>query len=216
MKTKKSRETVGAFLIMITNRNRPKKNWVGNGTDFTGEFRMYCSAKGIQNFSILSETRAAFAERTIRSLKIVLYRYVGDHGVKYLHKMSQFVTNLVFRNNVFDRNDAKECVKNLNFFRSVQQATTRIWKKTKVYDWRHSSHCEVWLNLSGKDISQLYARSFLYCCRKPLTFTIKDEQDEIICDKLHQNELIKVIRRWIRLKYSWFLMHMHSFFRTEH
>ena len=82
--------------------------------------------KEFKNFLILSETKAAFPERTIRSLKTVPYRYVGDHGVKYLHKMSQFVTNLVSRNNVFDRNDAKECVKNLNIFRSVQQATTRI------------------------------------------------------------------------------------------
>ena len=52
--------------------------------------------------------------------------------------------------------------------------------------------------------------------RELLTFTIKDEQVEIICGKLYQNELIKVIQRWIRLKYSWFLMHMHSFFRTKH
>ena len=44
MKTKKSKETVGAFLNMITKRNRPRKNWVDNGTDFTGEFRLYCSA----------------------------------------------------------------------------------------------------------------------------------------------------------------------------
>ena len=40
----------------------------------------------------MSETKAAFAERTIRSLKNILYRYMEDNGYKYIHKLFQFVT----------------------------------------------------------------------------------------------------------------------------
>ena len=37
---------------------------------------------------------AAFAERTIGSLKTILYRYMEDYEYKYIHLLSQFVTNL--------------------------------------------------------------------------------------------------------------------------
>ena len=47
----------------------------------------------------MSETKAAFAERTIRSLKNLLYRYMEDNGYKYLHKLTQFVTALYSRRN---------------------------------------------------------------------------------------------------------------------
>ena len=39
MKTRDSKETVRAFLTMITKRNRPKKNWVDKGTEIAGEFK---------------------------------------------------------------------------------------------------------------------------------------------------------------------------------
>ena len=39
MKTKDSKETVLAFLTMITKKKRPKKIWVDKGTEFAGEFK---------------------------------------------------------------------------------------------------------------------------------------------------------------------------------
>ena len=42
----------------------------------------------------MSETMAAFAERTIRSLKNILYRYMEDNGYKYIQKLTLFVTTL--------------------------------------------------------------------------------------------------------------------------
>ena len=47
----------------------------------------------------MSETKAAFAQRTIRSLKKILYRYMEDYGYKYIHKLSQFITTLNSRRN---------------------------------------------------------------------------------------------------------------------
>ena len=74
MKTKDSKETVPAFLSMITKKNRPKKIWVDKETELTGEFKKLCKAEGIQIYFTMSETKAAFAERTIRSLKNIPYR----------------------------------------------------------------------------------------------------------------------------------------------
>ena len=80
MKTKDSQESVKAFSAMTTKRNRPKKVWVDKGTEFAGAFKKFCAAEGIQVYSTMSETKAAFAERTIRSLKSFLYRYMDVFG----------------------------------------------------------------------------------------------------------------------------------------
>ena len=47
----------------------------------------------------MSETKAAFAERTIRSLKNIIYRYMDDFGYKYIHNLPQFITILNSRRN---------------------------------------------------------------------------------------------------------------------
>ena len=99
MKTKDSQETVKAFSSVITNRNRRKMIWVDKGTDFAGAFKKFCAAEGIQVYSTMSETKAAFAERTIRSLKNILYRYMEDFGYKYIHKLPQFIATLNSRRN---------------------------------------------------------------------------------------------------------------------
>ena len=99
MKTKDPQETVKAFSSKTTKRNRPKKVWVDKGTEFAGAFKKFCAAEWIQVYSTLSETKAALAERTIRSLKNILYRYMEDFGYKYIHKLPQFITTLNSRRN---------------------------------------------------------------------------------------------------------------------
>ena len=99
MESKDSKETVRAFLSMITKKNRPIQIWVDKGTEFAAEFKKLCRAEGIQFYSTMSETQAAFAERPIRSLKNILHHYMEDNGYKYIHKLTQFVTTLNSRRN---------------------------------------------------------------------------------------------------------------------
>ena len=87
MKTKDTQETVKAFSSMIT-KNQPKKIWADKGAEFAGAFKMFCAAEGMQVYSTMSETKAAFAERTIRSLKNTLYRYMEDYGYNYIQTSS--------------------------------------------------------------------------------------------------------------------------------
>ena len=51
---------------MITKRNRTQKVWVAKKTELAGAFKKFCAAGGIQFYSTITETKAAFAERTIR------------------------------------------------------------------------------------------------------------------------------------------------------
>ena len=123
--TKESKETVCEFWTRVTKKSPPKKNWVDKGTEFTGEFKKLCNAEGIQNYSTMTETKAAFAERTIRSMKNILIRYMEDSGYKYNHKLTQFVATLSSRKNCLIDLIPKN-VKNSDFLHSVQQTTTRI------------------------------------------------------------------------------------------
>ena len=118
MNTKYSQETVKAFSSMITKRNRPKKVWVEKGREFAGAFKKFCAVERIKVYSTKSETKAAFAERTIRSLKNI-YRYKGDFGYKYIHKLPQLITTLNSRRN--SSIDMRlNTVKNCEFVYSLQ------------------------------------------------------------------------------------------------
>ena len=99
LKTKDSQENVNAFSSMSTRRNRSTKIWVDKGTKFAGKFKKFCAAEGMQVYCTMSETMAAFAERTIRYLKNIPYRYMEEYGYKYKHKPPQFISPLNFRRN---------------------------------------------------------------------------------------------------------------------
>ena len=90
-KTKDSQETVKAFSSMITKTNRSKKIWVDKGTEFAGAFKKFCAAEGIQVYSTMMETKAAFAERTKRSLKkfsTVTWKILGTSIYTNYHNLS--------------------------------------------------------------------------------------------------------------------------------
>ena len=128
MKTKDSHKTVKTFSFMITKRNRPKKVWVDKGTEFAGAFKKFSAAEGIQVYSTMSETKAAFAERTIRSLKNILYRYTEEFGYKYIHKLPQFITTSNSRrNNSIDM--GPNTVKNCDFMSILYSKPLRGFKK---------------------------------------------------------------------------------------
>ena len=73
----------------------------------------------------MSETKSAFGERTIRSLKNILYRYMEDNRNNYIHKLTQFVTTN-FSRKLLNRLDTAECKEFRLFVQCVQQTTTRI------------------------------------------------------------------------------------------
>ena len=85
---------------------------------------MFCVAEGIQVYSTMSEIKAAFAERTIRSLKIILYRYMEDCGYKYLHKLPHFITTLNSTRNI-SIDMRPNTVKNCDFLSILYSKPTR-------------------------------------------------------------------------------------------
>ena len=185
MKSKDSKETVRACLSMVTKKNGPKEIWVEKGTEFVREFKKLCKAEGIQLYSTMSETKAAFAERTIRSLKNILYRYMEDNQYKYIHKLTQLVITLISRRNC-SMDLIPKNAKNSDFLSILYSKPLReFWKpKFKVGDRVRISKFDLpfregYKPQFTKEVFEIVAVS----SKKPPTYTIKDEQDEIIRGK---------------------------------
>ena len=195
MKTKDSQETVKAFSSMNTKGSRPKKIWVDKGTEFAGAFKKFFTAEGIQVYSTMSETKAAFAEGTIRSLKNILYRYMEDFRYKYIHKLPQFIATLNSRRNG-SIDMRPNTVKNCDFMSILYSKPLREFKKPtiKTGDRVRISKYDLPFRKGYKpQFTREVFEIVAIATRKPLTYTIKDEQDEIIQGKFYQKELNKVI-----------------------
>ena len=143
----------------------------------------------------MSETKAAFAERTIRSPKNILYRYMEDNGYKYIHKLTQFVTTLNSRRNCSTDLIPKN-VKNSDFLSILYSKPLRDFRKPK-FESGYRDRISKYDLPSRKDYKPQCTKEVfeivVISSRKPPIYTIKDEEDEIIRGKYYEKELIKVI-----------------------
>ena len=192
MKTKDSQKNVKAFSSMITKKNRPKKIWVDKGTEIAGAFKKICAAEGIQVYSTMSQTKAAFAERTIRSLKNVLYRYMEDFGNKYIHKLPQFVATLNSRrNSLIDMrpNTVKNCDSMSILYskplREIKKPAFKIGDRVRI-----SRHDLLFRKGYKPQFTREVFEIVAIATRKLPTYTIKDYQYEIIRGKFHQKKAV--------------------------
>ena len=111
---------------MVTKKESAENNWVDRGTEFAGECKKLCEAEEIPIYSTTTEIDAAFVGHTIRSLKNLLYRYIEDNGIKYIHKLTQISDNCELQKKLLDRFDTEKCQEFPFSVHSVQPATTRI------------------------------------------------------------------------------------------
>ena len=197
MKTKDSKETVKTLSEMITKKNRPKKIWVDQGTEtkFAREFKNFCSSEGTEIFSTMSETKAAFAERTIRSLKNLLHRYMEDYGYNYIHKLRVFIATMSSRNNrSIDMKPSH--VRNSDFMSTLYSKPLREYKKLKFGNGDRVRISKYELPFKKGYKPQFTQKNFeivAIATKKHPTYTIEDEQKEVIRGKFYEKELIRVI-----------------------
>ena len=195
MKAKDSKETVKTSSKKITKKNRPKKIWVDQGTEFAGEFRKFCSAEGIEIFSTLSETKAAFAERTKRSLKNILYRHMEDYGYKKIHNLPQFIATMISRNNR-SSDKKRNQVKNSELMSILYSKPLRENKKPNFGIGDRVRICKYDLPFRKcykPQFTQEFSEIVAIATKKPPTYTIKVEQEEVIRGKFYEKELLRVI-----------------------
>ena len=78
----------------------------------------------------MGETKAAFAERTKRPLKNILYRYIEGYGYKYSHELPHFIVTVNSRSNRSIDMKANH-VKNSDFMSILYSKPLRENKKPK-------------------------------------------------------------------------------------
>ena len=100
MKNKTAQSTKMAFMKMIEKSGAPKKLWLDEGKEFEGVFKTLCLDLSIVKYHIKSEKKAAYAERAIRSLKNIIYRYLeANMSYRYIPKLQSFVKTMNTREN---------------------------------------------------------------------------------------------------------------------
>lgn len=104
MRNKNAETAKRAFLRLCSKQRdvmvHPRKLWVDRGKEFLGAFKQYCEDIGTKIYHTHSETKAAYAERAIRSLKNLIYRYLEEKDTeKYISELQSFVDTMNSRKN---------------------------------------------------------------------------------------------------------------------
>ena len=134
----------------------------------------------------MSETKAAFADSTIRSLKNILYRYMENNGDKYIHKLTQFVTTLNSRR-ICSIDLIPKNVKNSDFLSILYSKPLRQFRKHKfkVEDRVRISMYDLPFRKGYKpQFTQEVFKIVAIFFKKPATYTKKCEQDETVRGKI--------------------------------
>lgn len=195
MKNKTAHETALAFRRMIKHQ-QPEKVWSDEGKEFKGEFAKLCDKRGIIIYSTRSETKSAFAERNIRSLKVLITKHLEEHWTyEYLSKLSEFVKTINTRvNRVTGLAPAKVTKKDTAHLVSLTVDAKLIAKPTfRVGDT---------VRIAKKDLpfkkgyQQNYTDELFEIVKiptlNPPTYNLKDLENQPILGKFYGPELVKV------------------------
>ena len=74
---------------------KPEKNWVDKDQEFAREFANFCQRSGIHLYSTCSETKSVFAERNIRSIKALIFKYLQENNTEVYHEQLQAFVDII-------------------------------------------------------------------------------------------------------------------------
>ena len=118
-----------------------------------------------------------------------------DYGYKFIHKLPQFIATMNSRNN--RSIDMKpNNVKNSDFMSILYSKPLREYKKPKfgIGDRVRISKYDLPFRKGYKpQFTQKFFEIVAIATKKPPTYSIKDEQEEIIRGKFYEKELSRVI-----------------------
>ena len=207
MRNKNAETSKRAFLRLCFKRDQdviiyPRKLWVDRGKEFMGDFRNFCEDIGTRIYHTHSETKAAYAERAIRSLKNIIYRYLEERDTeKYLPALQSFVDTMNSRRNRSTGLVPKDVV-NGDFLQVMYKTSwTPNMKgvRTKKPKPKFSPGNIVRLSKLNTPFRKGYKPQFTdelfviesICTTHPvITYTIKDQSGDSILGKFYQDELV--------------------------
>ena len=196
LKSKDAKETALALKKMIR-KKQPEKIWTDKGTEFKGDFKKLCDSRGIEIYHTESETKSAFAERNIRSLKNIIYKFLElKWTYSYIDHLQEFVKTINSRTNRVTKLAPNKVTKK-DVPRLVSLASTTKSKgqtpKFKPGDFVRIAKKDLPLR---KGYKQTYTNEVFEIQKiatfNPPTYNLIDTNQEEIKGKFYQQELKKV------------------------
>jgi hypothetical protein len=205
IKTKTKQSVKNAFVEMFKKTTRrPEKIRSDKGREFNNELvRDYLKLEGIKHFSTKNETKANYAERVIRTVKTMMYRYFMHRQThRYVDILQKLVQNYNDRphrslfglkpTNVNKRNEMQ--IWKRMYVDSSSKVTPRRRYKFKIGDKVRISYLKY--NFQ-RDYQQKWTEEFFVVyqrSRRPRVnlYYLKDMKDEQIDGLFYEQELQKI------------------------
>ena len=181
---------------ICTATHQPEKLWVDKGREFSGEFASFCRSKDIVIYSTKSETKSALAERNIRSLKSLIFKYMHEHDRNtYIDEIDQFVSIISRRVNrmtkVAPASVSKKDVPylvSLCHTNDLQQPKFKVGDQVRIRRKIDTFHRGYKIQFT----EELFTVTSIPTCNPP-TCIVKDRNNEIIQGKFYEPELVKFV-----------------------
>lgn len=197
MKNKGSIETAKAFTRMIKVK-KPEKVWSDKGTEFKADFKRLCERRGIETYTTESETKSAFAERNIQSLKSIITKYLEKNWTyKYIDKLQSFVKTINSRVNRVTKLAPNKVTKN-----DVPHLLSLTAEKSKQLFRNPKLTVGDYVRIAKKDLpfKKGYRQNFTdevftitnIPTTYPPTYNLADAKGELILGKFYEPELIRL------------------------
>ena len=195
-----SRGCESSFYQNVFEKERtqfPKKLWLDQGKEFFGDMANFCEDVGVKYYHTYSETKVAFGERIIRTLKNLIYRYLVENDtLSYIKDLQMFVDIINSRINRSIRLAPKNVV-NADFL-TVMYKRMKLRKNKKTY---FKVGDKVRLVLVGHNFQKRYKPHYtheIFLIRKintlaPFpTYFVVDQKGENIDGIFYEQELSKL------------------------
>ena len=202
----KSAKHTRAALEKMTRKQTPEKIGIDKRKEFIGEFAKLCLEKNITVYSTHSEQKSCFAERYIRTLKSILFKYLHENNTsKYIDQIQNFVSLINSRPNRTIKSSTKNITRhdvpysislsaNANPIRKPRYQrgdTVRIRLKVPTF------HKGYKIQFT-EEVFEVVANTTL----NPPTYNIKEKHGQMIQGKFYEQELVLFRYNW---EDSWLL-----------
>ena len=205
LKDKKGISIVNGFnkIIKQSNRRKPNKLWVDQGSEFYNNvFKKWLSDNDIIMYSTYNEGKSVVAERFIRTLKNKLYKHVTATGKNVYYDVLDDVVskyNNTKHSNIKMRpkdvkNDNKRVYIDEHNEKDTTKSSSSERSRFKVGDIVRISKFK---NIIAKGYTPNWSREIVIVNKinnsVPYTYNIKDLNDEEIIGSFYDRELQKSI-----------------------
>ena len=180
------------FCEKTSSVHKPEKIWVDKGREFAGDFAAYCRKQGIKLYSTNSETKSAFAERMIRSLKSILFKFLHEHNTDtYIADLQNFLNVINSRVNRMTKLAPKAVKKSdvpylisLQCSNEVRKPKYAIGQQVRIKRKIDTFHRGYKIQFTEEVFTIVGVQTV-----NPPTYSIKDRENQLIQGKFYESEL---------------------------